>query len=37
MKRAIAGTYHSVSTRWLQGHLNEFAWRYREGDNPPAR
>jgi transposase len=28
LKRGIAGTYHSVSSRWLQGYLNEFAWRY---------
>jgi transposase-like protein len=28
LKRGIAGNYHSVSARWLQGYLNEFAWRY---------
>ena len=33
LKRGIAGTYHSVSTKWLQGYLNEFAWRYCERDN----
>lgn len=33
MKRGIAGTYHSVSTKWLQGYLNEFAWRYCERGN----
>jgi transposase len=33
MKRGIAGTYHAVSTKWLQGYLNEFAWRYSERDN----
>jgi transposase-like protein len=28
LKRGIAGTYHSVSSKWLQSYLNEFAWRY---------
>lgn len=28
VKRGINGTYHAVSTKWLQGYLNEFAWRY---------
>ncbi|HKP90900.1 MAG TPA: IS1595 family transposase [Thermoleophilaceae bacterium] len=28
LKRGIAGTYHSVSTRWLPAYLNEYAWRY---------
>ena len=27
-KNAIRGVYHGVSTQWLQGYLNEFAWRY---------
>jgi transposase len=36
MKRGIAGTYHAVSAKWLQGYLNEFAWRYnrRDSDRP---
>jgi transposase len=28
LKRGIAGTYHAVSSRWLPGYLNEYAWRY---------
>jgi transposase-like protein len=28
LKRGIDGTYHVVSTQWLQGYLNEFVWRY---------
>jgi hypothetical protein len=28
LKRGIAGNYHAVSAKWLQGHLNEFVWRY---------
>ena len=28
LKRGIAGTYHSVSSKWLPSYLNEFAWRY---------
>jgi transposase len=28
VKRGISGNYHSVSTKWLQGYLNEFVWRY---------
>jgi transposase len=27
-KHAIRGVHHGVSTRWLQGYLNEYAWRY---------
>lgn len=27
-KNGVRGTYHAVSTKWLQGYLNEFAWRY---------
>lgn len=27
-KNAIRGVYHGVSPTWLQGYLNEFAWRY---------
>ena len=34
LKRGIAGTYHSVSVRWLPSYLNEFAWRYNERNNP---
>lgn len=28
LKPAIRGTYKKVSHKWLQGHLNEFYWRY---------
>jgi transposase-like protein len=28
VKNGIRGTYHAVSHKWLQGYLNEFAWRY---------
>jgi transposase-like protein len=28
VKSGIRGTYHAVSTRHLQGYLNEYAWRY---------
>jgi transposase-like protein len=28
VKNGIAGNYHGVSSKWLQGYLNEFAWRY---------
>jgi hypothetical protein len=32
-KERDRGVYHGVSTRWLQGYLNEYAWRYnRRGD-----
>ena len=36
LKRGIAGTYHSVSSRWLPTYLNEYVWRYNERDNPRA-
>jgi transposase len=28
VKPSIRGTYRKVSHKWLQGYLNEFAWRY---------
>ncbi len=28
LKRGIAGVYHSVSAKHLQGYLNEYAFRY---------
>jgi transposase len=34
LKRGIAGTYHSVSSKWLQSYLNEFAWRYNHRHAP---
>lgn len=35
-KNGIRGVYHSVSSKHLQGYLNEFAWRYsyRKADEP---
>ena len=30
VKRGIGGVYHSVSSKHLQGYLNEYAWRYSE-------
>jgi len=31
VKNAIRGVHHGVSDRWLQGYLNEYAWRYNRG------
>ena len=28
LKRSLDGTHHSVSPKYLQGYINEFAWRY---------
>ncbi|HEU4392550.1 MAG TPA: IS1595 family transposase [Solirubrobacterales bacterium] len=36
MKRGIAGTYHAVSRKWLQGYLNEFSGRYNRRDDDRA-
>ena len=35
MKNGIRGNYHSVSVKWLQGYLNEYAWRYNHRGRPP--
>jgi len=32
VKRGISGTHHAVSRKWLQGYLNEYAWRYNRRD-----
>jgi len=32
-KNGIRGAYHSVSAKWLQGYLNEYAWRYNRRDS----
>ena len=32
VKNGIRGTHHSVSSKWLQGYLNEYAWRYSRRD-----
>ncbi len=34
VKRGISGTHHAVSPKWLQGYLNEYAWRYNHRDDP---
>jgi transposase-like protein len=28
VRRGIDGTHYHVSSKWLQGYLNEYAWRY---------
>jgi hypothetical protein len=28
VKRGVGGVYHAVSAKYLQGYLNEYAWRY---------
>ena len=28
IKSGLRGTYHSVSAKWLQSYLDEYAWRY---------
>jgi transposase-like protein len=33
LKRGISGNYHSVSSKWLQGYLNEYVWRYNERES----
>jgi hypothetical protein len=32
LKNGIRGVYHAVSHKWLQGYLNEYAWRYNRRD-----
>lgn len=34
VKNGIAGNYHGVSAKWLQGYLNEYTWRYNHQRNP---
>jgi transposase len=36
LKNGIRGAYHSVSSKWLQGYVNEYVWRYnhRDDDEP---
>ena len=36
VKNGIAGNYHGVSEKWLQGYLNEFTWRYNHRDDDRA-
>jgi transposase len=33
LKNGLRGTYHAVSKKWLQGYLNEYAWRYNHRDD----
>jgi hypothetical protein len=34
----VRGAHHAISHKWLQGYLNEWAWRYRrESDTPMFR
>jgi hypothetical protein len=32
-KNGVRGVYHSVSRKWLQGYINEYAWRYNRRDS----
>jgi transposase-like protein len=36
-KNGIRGVYHNVSRKWLQGYLNEYAWRYNHRPHLVAR
>ena len=36
VKNGIRGVYHSVSPKWLQSYLNEYAWRYNHRDDRRA-
>ena len=36
VKNGIRGVYHVVSAKWLQGYLNEYAWRYNHRDDARA-
>jgi transposase len=36
LKRGISGNYHSVSSKWLQGYLNEYVWRYNHREDDEA-
>ncbi len=33
LKNGIRGVYHSVSSRYLQSYLDEYAWRYNHRDD----
>jgi transposase-like protein len=37
VKRGISGNYHNVSTKWLQGYLNEFCWRWNQRKSGDGR
>jgi hypothetical protein len=32
-KNGVRGAYHAVSHKWLQGYVNEYAWRYNRRDS----
>ena len=34
VKSGIRGSHHAVSAKWLQGYLNEYAWRYNHRKDP---
>jgi transposase len=34
LKRGIAGVYHSVSSKHLQGYLDEYSFRHNHRDDP---
>ena len=34
LKRGIGGVYHSVSSKHLQGYLDEYSFRYNHRDEP---
>lgn len=36
VKRGIGGTHHAVSAKFLQGYLNEYAWRYNHREDERA-
>ena len=36
VKNGIRGSHHSVSAKYLQGYLNEYAWRYNRRDDKRA-
>jgi transposase len=35
VKGGIRGVYHSVSAKWLQSYLDEYAWRYNHREHTP--
>src|SRR5450631_165760 len=35
VKGGLRGVYHSVSTKWLQSYLDEYAWRYNHREFTP--
>src|SRR5438445_1684502 len=37
VKRGLGGVYHSVSAKYLDGYLNEYAWRYNHREDGRAQ